>query len=178
MTEFEAFEDSAEVNGQTILAFVAGVPAGFEDKAFEILAQYGIEDPEPDEWYSQQAWLDAFEEIDSQVGDATLNRIGEEIPQNADWPSSSELVVIALDLINEAYQMNHRNGEIGYYRAERVDDETVEVSCKNPYPCTFDKGIVRAVAEEAALQEDVFFTEISDHCRSDGGEECLYQIEL
>lgn len=178
MAEFEAFEDDVEVNGQTVLAFIEGVPAGFEDQAFEILAEHGIEDPEPGEWYSQQAWLDAFAEIDSRVGEATLTRIGERIPDAAQWPSSVELIVAALDLINEAYQLNHRDGDIGYYDAEQVDAETVHVRCKNPYPCTFDKGIVRSVAEEVSLNEEIMLTEVSEQCRKEGGEECIYQVEL
>lgn len=178
MVEFEAFEDGAEVNGQTVAAFIQGVPAGFEERAIEILAEHGIEDPEPGEWYSQQAWLDATEAIDSRMGEATLNRIGERIPETADWPSGVGLVVAGLDLINEAYNMNHRGGEIGYYDAEQVDEQTVHVHCKNPYPCTFDQGVVRAVSEEVSLQDTVLMTEISDQCRSEGGDECVYRIEL
>lgn len=178
MAEFEAFEADVEVTGQTVLAFVEGVPAAFEDRALEILADHGIEDPQPGEWYSQQAWLDAIEDIDAQIGAATLTRIGEQVPRTAEWPSTAELVVGALELIDEAYRLNHRNGEIGSYDAEQVATDAVRVHCNNPYPCPFDKGLVRAVAEDVSLQQDVFVTEESDQCRSDGGDECLYRVEL
>lgn len=178
MAEFDAFDDETEVNGQTLLAVLEGVPAGFEDRATAILADHGIEDPQPGDWYPQQAWLDAFKEIDAQVGEATLTRIGERIPSTALWPISVDLVVTALDLINDAYHMNHRNGDIGYYDAEQIDERTIHVTCRNPYPCSFDQGIIRSVAERVSLQENVLVTEISETCRSDGGEECVYRVEI
>lgn len=178
MAEYEAFEEGVEVNGQTVRAFVEGVPAGFEAEAQGILADNGIDDPQPGEWYPQQAWLDALAEIEGEIGEATLDRMGERIPENADWPSSGDLVVAALDLINEAYGLNHRNGDFGFYYAEQVDAATVHVHCRNPYPCPFDRGVVRAVAESVSLQEDVIVSEISGHCRREGGKECVYKVEL
>lgn len=178
MAEFDAFDDDAEVNGHTVLSVLEGVPAGFEDRATAILADHGIENPQPGDWYPQQAWLDAFQEIDAQVGEATLTRIGERIPGTAQWPTSIDLVVTALDLIDDAYHMNHRNGEIGSYDAEKIDNTTVHVTCRNPYPCSFDQGIIRAVAERVSLRDNVLVTEISDTCRSDGGDECIYKVEV
>ena len=70
--------------------------------------------------------------------------------------------------------MNHRGGDIGYYRAQRVDDETVEVQCKNPYPCAFDRGIIEAVTDEFA-ESYVSVTETGTQCRTDGGQECVYE---
>lgn len=178
MAEFESFESGVEVNGQTVLAFIEGVPAGYEDKAYAILEQHGIEEPEPGEWYPQDAWLDAFEEMEGLVGEATLTRAGSRIPETADWPSDINLVVGALELIDEAYQLNHRGGDIGYYDVQQVSEDTVQVHCKNPYPCPFDQGVVQAVAESAAFQNSVYMSEVSDHCRRDGGEECTYEIKL
>lgn len=178
MAEYESFDNNVEVNGQTVLAFVQGVPSAFEEHAVEILAEHGITEPTVDEWYPLQAWLDAFEEIETHLGAATVNRIGESIPANADWPSSVEVVLAGLEMINDAYHLNHRNGEIGYYDAEQVDEQTIQVHCKNPYPCTFDQGIISAIAQQYAHGQAVFVTEISEHCRSDGGDECVYQVEL
>lgn len=178
MAEYESFDTDVEVNGQTVLAFVQGVPSAFEEQAFGILAEHGISEPTADDWYPLQAWLDAFEQIEDRLGPATVNRIGESIPANADWPSSVEVVLAGLEMINEAYHLNHRNGEIGHYDAEQVDDETIHVHCKNPYPCTFDKGIISAVAQQYAHGQAVYVTEISEQCRSEGGDECVYQVEL
>lgn len=172
MTQFEALDDGVEVNGQTVMAFIEGVPDTFEERTASILANHGIEDPEPDEWYPQQAWLDAFEEIATNIGSSTLGNIGKAIPNNAEWPPGVEDVDEGIESIDEAYHMNHRGGEIGSYESEVIDDSTVRVRCTNPYPCDFDKGIVEATAKEFASGY-VSVTEVGDECREDAGDVCV-----
>lgn len=177
MAQFVPFEDGVEVNGQTVLAVVAGMPAaGLEDRALELLAEHGIEDPQPDEWYSQKAWLETFAAIHERVGEATLNQIGQSIPENADWPPGVDSLKGGLESIDQAYHMNHRNGEIGHYHAEQVDDETIRVECKNPYACAFDKGIIEATARAFSGDQFATVNEVSTHCRNDGGEACVYEV--
>jgi hypothetical protein len=176
MAQYEAFETGVEVNGKTALSVVDGVPSAFEQKALDILADNGIEDPDPESWYPQQAWLDAFAEIDERIGESTLNQIGKSIPDNAEWPAGVESVVGGLESINEAYQMNHRGGDIGHYDAEVKDDTTVHVECKNPYACAFDRGIVEATAREFIDSAVATISEIGDECRADGGDVCLYEV--
>jgi hypothetical protein len=85
MAQFIAFDDSIEVNGQTILSVVRGMGV-FEKLALKILKEHGIDNPQPGRWYSQQAWLDAFKEIATKIGPNTLFEIGKKIPESADWP--------------------------------------------------------------------------------------------
>ncbi|MFC7081641.1 hypothetical protein [Halorussus caseinilyticus] len=143
----------------------------------ETLAENGIDEPEPDEWYPQQAYLDAFESIVDSVGSRTVTNVGKKIPENADWPPGIDSVAGGLESINEAYQMNHRNGDIGYYAFEKEGDSEGKVFCKNPYPCDFDRGIVTAVVEEFSPEDAlVGVEEVSDQCRASGGNECIYQV--
>lgn len=180
MTQFRVFEDGVEVNGQTVLSVVEGageVSSVFEDRALKMLAENGIEDPQADEWYPQQAWLDAFQDIADSIGSQTLRNIGKKIPENADWPPDVDTVAGGLESINQAYHMNHRGGEIGYYEFEATGDAEGEVHCKNPYPCDFDKGIVESVTEE--FSPDGAFVDVleeSETCRNDGGDECVYSV--
>lgn len=176
MAQFEPFEGGVEVNGQTVLAVVDGMPGFFEDRATEMLADNGIEDPHPDEWYPQSAWLDTFAEIDERIGEATLREIGESIPENAEWPPHVDSLVGGLESIDEAYHMNHRGGKIGTYRAERTSEDTVTVTCRNPYACPFDLGIVTATAREFAEGSVPSVSETSEHCRAEGGEQCTYEV--
>jgi predicted hydrocarbon binding protein len=175
MAQYEPFTDRVEARGQTILSFVDAFPPALQGRAESILADNGIEDPEPDEWYPQEAWLTSFEEIDEKMGTKTLNKIGKAIPKNAEWPPGVETVVGGLESIDEAYHMNHRGGEIGYYEADPLDDGTVEVQCHNPYPCAFDRGILEGVVEEFANAR-ASITEVGDDCRTDGADECLYRV--
>lgn len=175
MGQFEPLEDGVEVNGQTVLAFVDGVPSAFRGKAESILADNGIEDTEPDTWYQQQAWLDAFKEIAENIGTNTLTNIGRSIPENADWPPGISSVEEGIESIDDAYHMNHRGGEIGHYHSEAVGENTVRVRCTNPYPCPFDQGIIKATAGQFA-EGIPGLKEVGDTCRTDGGEECVYEV--
>jgi hypothetical protein len=41
-----------------------------------------------------------------------------------------------------AYHMNHRNGEIGEYKYEKTGERSAKITCTNPYPDEFDKGLI------------------------------------
>lgn len=175
MAQYEPFTERVEARGQTILSFVDAFPPALQGRAESILADNGIEDLDPEAWYPQEAWLASFEEIEEEIGTNTLKKIGKAIPKNAEWPPGVDTVVGGLESIDEAYHMNHRGGEIGYYEAETLDDGTVEVCCHNPYPCAFDQGILDGVVREFA-NKHVSITEVSDDCRSNGGDECVYRV--
>lgn len=180
MAQYEAFEDGVEVNGQTVSSMIAGageLSSVFEKRMKETLAEHGIDDPQPGEWYLQQSYLDAFRSVAESIGSQTVTNIGKKIPENAEWPPGIDSVSAGLGSIDDAYQMNHRNGEIGYYEYEETGESEGKVYCKNPYPCDFDKGLVAGVAEkfspEGAL---VDVEEEGGTCRASGGEECIYRI--
>ena len=143
----------------------------------DALAAHGINDPTPGEWYPQQAWLDAFAVVAKELEPHILDRIGEQIPDAADWPSRISGIEEGLRSINEAYHDNHRGGEIGNYRLTDGGEQPYEVTCWNPYPCPFDRGIIRAVAREyAPAGALVFIEETGDECRRRGGETCTYMV--
>lgn len=181
MAQYEAFDPGVEVHGQTILHVVDDALARFSDeyrtRARETLVSHGIDDPAPDEWYPQQAWLNTFEHIADILGPHLLDRLGEQIPTVADWPTNISTMEYALQSIDDAYQRNHRGGDIGSYRFEQLDDRTGRVVCTTPYPCPFDRGMIRAVARQhAPVEAFVFVEERGDACRRDGSDSCSYTV--
>jgi hypothetical protein len=181
MAPYEAFDEDVEVHGRTVLAVVDDALARFSESyrrtAREALAENGVADPSPDEWYPQQAWLNAFEVIADELEPHILDRLGEQIPDAADWPGQVETVEAGLRSIDEAYRRNHRGGDIGSYRFDAVDDRTGTVTCRNPYPCPFDRGLVRAVARRyAPVESFVFVEERGSDCRRHGDEACTYTV--
>lgn len=52
--------------------------------------------------------------------------------------------------IDPAYRMNHRGGEIGYYRYAKTGERAATLTCENPYPCPFDEGLIEGVAVKFA----------------------------
>jgi hypothetical protein len=58
MSQYNVLDDNVEINGQTILATLEGVSRFSETYTQQVrdaLADNGIDDPKPGEWYSQQA---------------------------------------------------------------------------------------------------------------------------
>lgn len=192
MTQFRAFDSRVEVNGRTVLSVVAGMQA-FEGTARRILQKNGIVDPGPDTWFRQQDWLNAFGEVASGVGSATLFNIGKHIPENADFPPEIDNIVAALGAIDIAYHMNHRiEGEllfdgatgtthdgIGDYQLVESGSNHAIMRCHNPYPCEFDRGIISAMAERFRpdARRHVRVEHVEGECRKHGDEVCLYRVE-
>lgn len=181
MAAYEAFDEDVEVYGQTIIHVVEDALGRFsntyQSRAREALAENGIDDAEPDEWYPQQSWLDTFDSIGGQLEPHLLDRLGEQIPEVADWPDGLSSIEAGLESIDEAYQRNHRGGEIGFYEFERIDSQTAAVTSETPYPCEFDRGLIRAVARRyAPVEAFVFIEEEGSTCRQDGADACTYTV--
>jgi hypothetical protein len=106
MATYEAFDQGVEVNGQTILTIVEKAMGRFsesyQERALQALAAEGITDPDPEEWYAQQTWLNAFETIAEELQPHVLDRLGEQLPTVATWPNDFDSVpdaVLNSDLI-------------------------------------------------------------------------------
>lgn len=194
--QFQPFEKGIEVNGQTVYAIVDGFKA-FKSLASNYLLEQNIgkKDPggiiiNPDAWYSQEAWLKAFENIAKKVGDSTLIQIGQSIPKNAKFPPWVVDIESAIKSIDIAYHMNHRKNNkelfdpnsgrmtegIGHYGFERVPGKNLIISvCENPYPCAFDKGIITTMAKKFELRANVMHDDAKP-CRKNGADSCTYIV--
>lgn len=181
MASYEAFDRDVEINGETVLTIVekgmGKFSEAYREQALHALADEGITDPAPEEWYPQQAWLNAFESIAEELQPHVLDRLGEQIPEVAEWPNEFDTVPEGLRSIDEAYQRNHRGGEIGWYQFERTDEQSGTVTCHNPYPCPFDRGLIRGVAGQyASMDSFVFIEETGPTCRRTGDDRCTYTV--
>ena len=147
MAQFKAFAPNVKVNGQTVNSLVAGMGA-FKAVALKILSENGIDNPQPDQWYSQQAWLDSFKSIAAKVGANTLYQIGLKIPENAKFPPTIDSPEKGLQALDMAYHMNHKDGEIGHYNFRKETEHSGKMVCKNPYPSDFDRGIIEGIIKK------------------------------
>ena len=180
MAQFVPFQEGVEVNGQTVLTIVNALEVGRATR-FKILQKHGIANPQPKDWYSQKAWLDAFKEISEEFGVHTLFAIGEAIPQNAIFPPEIDNLHKALSSIDIAYHLNHRGGEIGHYTLTEFNEEkrTAIMVCKNPYPSEFDRGIITAMVTKFLPATSLIYDvqrDSSKETRLQGADCCTYII--
>jgi hypothetical protein len=178
MAQFIGYAPGVEVNGETVYAIVDGMGA-FRSVALAILAENGIVDPQPGLWYPQQSWLNAFKKISEKLGANTLFNIGLKIPLNAQFPAEITTIEKALQAIDVAYHLNHRNGEIGEYRYQANGSKAAKMICRNPYPCAFDRGIIAAMANRFKPKTSALISIKHDDvgpCREKGEELCTYNV--
>ncbi|MFP4091793.1 MAG: hypothetical protein ACLFUB_19100 [Cyclobacteriaceae bacterium] len=180
MAQYVSFAKGVEVNGQTILSFVNALPI-YKSNMLDILIKHGIKDLEADNWYPQQAWLDAFKEIGEKYGSNTLFAIGKAIPENAKFPPEIKGLENALSAIDMAYHMNHRKGEIGYYKLIEFNSKLriALMECKNPYPSDFDKGIIATMSRRFKPNDAIVTNVELDRdkpSRLNGANSCTYKI--
>jgi hypothetical protein len=193
VAQFQAITEGVEVNGETILSIVAGMGA-LRAKAYEILENNGIKQPQPGMWYSQQAWLDSFRIISKTYRPITLVCIGRKIPENAIFPPEINTIERALAAIDVAFHMNHRidgtplfdpstgtmQEGIGHYHFKSMGSNKAVLICDNPYPCDFDKGIIDEMAfmyKPAGTTKLSVAHEDSGVCRKTGADSCTYFVE-
>ncbi|MDH3346481.1 MAG: hypothetical protein OEM02_00075 [Desulfobulbaceae bacterium] len=178
MAQFNALAMGVEVNGETVLSVIDGMGV-FKAQAIKILEENGVTNPTPGMWYKQQAWLDAFKYIAEEIGPSTLFNIGRKIPENAQFPTDIDNIKEALSAIDIAYHMNHRGGEIGHYTFESTGQKSGLVTCNNPYPCDFDKGIIESMARKFQPADSIMIVVSHDQsaeCRTNGGKTCIYKV--
>jgi len=177
MAQFQAFSPQVTVNGQTVLSVISGMGA-FKQTAVQILQKNGLPNPQPDAWYPQQAWLNAFREIAQTIGRSTLYQIGVSIPRSAKFPPGINSIDKALESLDGAYHMNHRGGEIGHYAFSKTGPKSGVMVSKNPYPCDFDRGLIEAVANQFKPAGSIVRVEhdSTKPCRGKQGDSCTYSI--
>jgi len=176
MAAYVAYDPEAEVNGEAILSSVRGT-GPLREMALKILKENGI-DPKPGKWYKQQAWLDSFRAIGEMAGDSVLRMIGRTIPESALFPPGIRSPEEAFAAIDVAYQANHRNGEIGSYIYKKNGVRSANIICDNPYPCAFNEGLIRAVAEKYCKQGPVRVSHGEDgNCGDTGAGVCTFHVE-
>jgi predicted hydrocarbon binding protein len=179
MAEFEPREPDVHVNGRLVRSVVDAVSdlsGVYETRTEQVLAREGISDPAVGEWYPQDAWLTAFEETTAMVGRDTVRRIGREIAASADWPADLEGFCEALALMNRLHEANHRGEQAGEYRCQSVDGCRAKVISTTPVPCPYDRGMLRAIADEVTGEDADVDVSGEGRCRSDGDDQCWYVV--
>ncbi len=177
MALFVAYDQKVEVNGETVLSVMDGLGT-FKDTAIRMLNESGIENPTPGKWYLQQKWLNFFKALSGKIGPSSLKLVGEAIPNNAKWPPMVNSIETALNSINVAYHMNHRNGEIGDYSYEKAGDRKAIIICSNPYPDAFDQGIIESAAKKFSKPNERASVKIdaTKETRTKGGNTTTYLV--
>ncbi len=190
--QFNPFEPNIEVNGKTVktIAEGFGLVKHLAEQHFSAGGLPKINEIKNDEWYSQEKWLKVFESVARSYEDDGLFKIGMKIPENAVFPPNIKTIEDALQSIDIAYHLNHRkNGfvmfdqltgkmeeGIGHYGYKKIEGKNMVImECINPYPCSFDKGIIAYMAKKFMPNAKIIHDK-PEICRKTGSDGCTYII--
>jgi hypothetical protein len=100
------------------------------------------------------------------------------VPNDAPFPPGIDSIETALTALNEAYQMNHRGGDIGSYESEVVGPHHIKVVCRNPYPSDFDYGLLYGLVRRFRPAGVAFRVIVDEQApsRKKGADSCTYHI--
>jgi hypothetical protein len=118
-----------------------------------------------------------LDEFQCQFGDGFLHRMGSLIFDKVTFPPGIDTIEKAMASVHPAYMMNHSNaeGRIGGYHWT-LEGRSGLMVCDNPYPCSFDMGVLSSVAKRFAPGATVVHLE-PERCRHHQGDACTYRVE-
>ena len=167
-----------EVRGEIVLAMVEGM-RGFRKRYRHLLAEHGLDDPQPDCWYSQDELLDIFETLSADVGPLAISDMGARVANDAKFPAEIDSAEEALTHLNAFLRSGHRGANLGSYVFEKTGEDSGTIVCNTPYPCDFDRGLIEAVAlrfrPQGSWNATVRHEEAA--CSKRGGDSCTYVVQ-
>lgn len=143
-------------------------------KYFEVTEVSG----NPEVWYPLTSFLKAMAEFQRQFGQEFMRKIGQFIFSNAVFPPGIDSLEKGLGSVDQAYHMNHKfssSPDVGNYLWKIEGSKQGLMICDNPYPCSFDLGIVETIAKQFEPAAVVVHDD-QKPCRHTGGESCTYIV--
>lgn len=139
-------DPNAEIIGQNLLSTVVHIN---RESVYPFLVKHGLDNIDPQQWYPLQAWMNVLNDVAEQGGGSSdFVSLGVAIAQTALLPpeienASFEDFCASMDY---AYQMNHRNGDVGHYMAEQMGEHHIKVTMTAPYPDDQAYGVLYGFA--------------------------------
>lgn len=139
-------DPQTEIIGQALLGLIQNFEA---DNYQTLLKKYHLLEIAPDKWYPAQNLLDLMNEMAQHHNlSSNLVAIGMSVAQHAVLPPGAEKAGLAqiLEMYSQIYGMQHRNGDLGYTRTEKITDTHYKVYRKTIYPDDLGYGTLYGLA--------------------------------
>jgi hypothetical protein len=179
MREFACTDHAILVAGPVVQTFLSAL-GPYQSRGEKVVKRtFKVEEvrTDPGSAYPLPSYLSVLEAFQRQFGDGFLQRMGSLIFEKATFPPGIDGIEKAMASIHTAYLMNHTNGEGrigGYHWTQQGKSGLFE--CDNPYPCSFDLGIITTIARRFCPGAKV--THLApETCRHTGAESCTYKVE-
>lgn len=173
----EPFSPNVQVLGRTLVSLIDELPNFVRKKMQKVLEKEGMTELDLNTWYDIKVALAFHDQIAKDFGPNTLFEVGKSIIEKAVFPPGMDSLESGLQSINVAYNMNHRNGYIGFYKiiSHDLEEKKIIMHCHTPYPCELDRGLITAMARKFKTGIRVV-VDPSKPNKKEGGNESSYII--
>lgn len=164
---------ATKVSGATIECTMNEVMSVFRQRIQDALADRGIESVDAENWYPVAEFSAVLQTVEDDAGEPTLTKLGVAAVQSMEWDDTqtvSDGLVSLSDPIGTCHQ-----GQLGQCDGESVEESAVSLTFDSPYPCSFDRGLIKGLAQELGAGY-VGIDHEQDRCRKTGDATCRYQI--
>ncbi|MBN2134754.1 MAG: hypothetical protein JW737_03405 [Acidobacteria bacterium] len=170
--EFKSKNPDVKVSGGAILAFLDAL--NNRELGLKYLEKHGILNIEAKKFYSQQAFLLTQKDLAETMGVAiALEATGANIPLELP-PEKAKTVFEIFENWQKHYMDNNIGDTESYFRIIERGENYLLLETNNPYPCDFDRGLIKAFAH--FVQPEAKVVKWGSKCRSHGDDACTYHI--
>ncbi|MGE5341196.1 MAG: hypothetical protein ACM3SY_06905 [Candidatus Omnitrophota bacterium] len=177
MGKTKAINPYVQVNGYILVSVIEGMGA-LKPRAYEILEDYGISNPETDRWYPQKIWLDTLRCMGTVFGPHVVYQIGLRMPEYLTFPPATDTLEKALSVLDQVYQRDHNGDKVGNYVFKDYGNEFATIVCSSPYPCEWDRGLIEGTVKKFKTNGLFAFVrhDLVQECRKKGDDSCTYLL--
>lgn len=177
------------VSGSVIQAFLESFSGVFRKEATSFLKEAGINEALPEKWFSLDSYLKVLYRVERDMGKNITRQVGRKILSNAVFPPNVVDLESSLTVLNIAYHLNHSldgvkpmfdmekgvmESGIGDYLFHKRSDKDWVMECQNPYPSSFDFGLLESFINRFEPSAKISMDPSSN--RESGGDKDVFLI--
>ncbi len=134
-------DPNIEIIGATVLGIVENLQS---DEIQPLLGKHGLANVQPNEWYPAERWLSVMNDLaDNPNTTQNYVAVGMSIAERVVLPPELQSATLPqiLTAWDDIYQMQHRGGDIGHVRIEKLSETKYRTIHIHLYPDDLTYGI-------------------------------------
>jgi hypothetical protein len=151
-----AYDPECEGDGRYLMAFIesAGEVSTVFERKLRSMAEERFDTLAADEWYRLGDMADLYQQVEDEVGEATMRQGGAENARAIPWPDDLNSVEDGLAFLNEAHENATRGSDreypAGRYTIEMQGERSVRFGVTEafPWPASFAEGAIQGIVSD------------------------------